>query len=308
MSVIIPTYNRANIVATTIDNVFEQTFRDFELIVVDDGSTDTTQHTLRRYGNRIRVITQDNAGPAVARNNGVKAARGNIIAFQDSDDLWHPAKLERQVHLLEAYKTAPCCLCNVLLKMVDGKAFTSFDHSVVRFQKYEGLWINVLEVLCSRFILFNQASAIRRSAFEKAGGFPEDLKYLEDYELPLRLALAGAWAFIREPLVYYGHGSPDSFSEQAKRDFALLKRCELEIYGRMLSQTKDKARYAQACRSLRRRSAVTRRQLLAAKLNKTNSLVLKCLANLLAWSDHYWMAAVRRSPFFPQPITIEMLP
>ena len=93
VSVIIPTYNRAKMIRMTIDNVLEQTYRNFELIIVDDGSTDDTQSVLRGYGDRIRVVTQANAGPAVARNRGVEAAHGEIIAFQDSDDLWKPTKL-----------------------------------------------------------------------------------------------------------------------------------------------------------------------------------------------------------------------
>src|SRR5947209_1428421 len=101
VSVIIPTYNRAGTICQTVDNVFQQTYRNIELIVVDDGSTDDTQSRLRRYRNRLRIITQANAGPAVARNRGAAAACGDIIAFQDSDDLWNPTKLERQAALLE---------------------------------------------------------------------------------------------------------------------------------------------------------------------------------------------------------------
>src|SRR5260370_40369290 len=110
VSVIIPTYNRAALVCQTIDNVFQQTYRNFEIILVDDGSTDETQARLRQYGDRIRVITQTNAGAAVARNRGIAAAHGEIIAFQDSDDLWQPTKLERQVPLLQETNTSvPCC-------------------------------------------------------------------------------------------------------------------------------------------------------------------------------------------------------
>ncbi len=101
VSIIIPTYNRADVISETIDNVFSQTYKNFELIVVDDGSTDGTPAILRKYANRIRVITQKNAGPAAARNRGIEVSGGDIIAFQDSDDLWEPTKLERQVALLE---------------------------------------------------------------------------------------------------------------------------------------------------------------------------------------------------------------
>src|SRR6267143_4580689 len=82
VSIIIPTYNRADVISETIDNVFSQTYKNFELIVVDDGSTDGTPAILRKYANRIRVITQKNAGPAAARNRGIEVSGGDIIAFK----------------------------------------------------------------------------------------------------------------------------------------------------------------------------------------------------------------------------------
>src|SRR5713101_4326808 len=100
VSVIIPTYNRCALLCQTIDNVFEQTYRNFELIVVDDGSTDDTQARLHQLGDRIRAVSQDHAGPAAARNRGIEAARGKITCSQDSDDLWHSTKPKRQVALL----------------------------------------------------------------------------------------------------------------------------------------------------------------------------------------------------------------
>jgi len=288
----------------TIDNIFQQTYSNFELIIVDDGSTDDTQATLRQYGNRIRVVTQNNAGPSVARNHGARVAQGEIIAFQDSDDLWKPTKLERQVALLERDRSVPCCLCNVVMRSSDG--FTSFDHSLVRSRHDEGLWMNVTEVLATRFLLFNQAAAIRRTAFEKVGGFPEDLKYLEDYDLPLRLSLEGPWVLIREPLVIYGQDSPISFSDQAKKDPVALRECELKIYEQMLVRIEGVNRYAQARRSLWRRLGMARRQLMAIKLERSDRRAARAVSKLLTSVDRYRMAIFRRSPWFPQPITIPL--
>src|SRR4051812_26873537 len=96
VSVIIPTYNRANVVSEAVESVLNQTYSKVELIVVDDGSTDDTLEKLRRFGNTITVITQENAGPSAARNAGIANARGDLIAFLDSDDLWLPTNLERQ--------------------------------------------------------------------------------------------------------------------------------------------------------------------------------------------------------------------
>ena len=97
VSIIIPTRNRAALVPAAIDSVLCQTCRDFELIVVDDGSADATPEVLRTYGSRITCVRIDPSGPSAARNRGIEAARADLIAFLDSDDRWLPRKLERQM-------------------------------------------------------------------------------------------------------------------------------------------------------------------------------------------------------------------
>ena len=101
VSVIIPAYNSANYIEEALESVFEQTFQDFEIIVIDDGSTDETGEVLKKYGDRIRLLFQDNGGCASARNKGIRIARGKYIAFLDADDLWMPTKLEKQVAMFE---------------------------------------------------------------------------------------------------------------------------------------------------------------------------------------------------------------
>jgi glycosyltransferase involved in cell wall biosynthesis len=305
VSIVIPTYNRSAIIGETIDNIFQQTYSHFELIIVDDGSSDDTLAKLKQYGSRIQVISQRNAGPAVARNRGAQAARGEIIAFQDSDDLWKANKIERQVALLEQFgPSVPCCLCNVLMRVVDGKDFTSYDLADLRFAIAEGIWLNPAEVLALTFVLFNQAAAIRRDAFEKAGGFDERLKYLEDYDLPMRLALAGPWAFLRDPMVMYRENSPESFHEKAMKEPLLLKDCELRICERLLSEGDvQKTRpdfYANMTRRLKR----ARRQTQAMKLTLSPSPLARSAGNFLNHVDHYSMALFRRSPWYPVPDTL----
>jgi glycosyltransferase involved in cell wall biosynthesis len=99
VSVIIPTYNSADFIEEALESLFEQTFQDFEIIVIDDGSTDETAAILEKYGDRIVYLYQDNGGCASARNKGIRIARGKYIAFLDADDIWLPAKLEKQVLL-----------------------------------------------------------------------------------------------------------------------------------------------------------------------------------------------------------------
>lgn len=303
VSVIIPTYNRAEIICQTVDNVFQQTYSNFEIIIVDDGSTDDTPARLRQYGDRIRVVKQSNAGPAAARNHGARVARGEIIAFQDSDDLWKPTKLKRQVALLEKNKSIPCCLCNVVLRVVNGREFTSFDLSLIHPRHEEGIWVNVSDVLATRFVMFNQAVAIRREAFARIGGFDEGLKYLEDYDLPLRLSLEGAWAFIREPLVIYGNGSPLSFSRAALEDPIVLKHCELNICERMLARGNGHGRQASFQGHLKRRRAIFRRELRAIELSRKGFWGAQVIAKLLMKTNRYFLACFRRSPWFPKAIT-----
>ena len=302
VSVVIPTYNRANLIGNTIENVFKQTYKNFELIVIDDGSTDDTQAKLAEFGSRIRLITQANAGPAVARNRGIEAARGEIVAFQDSDDLWNPVKLERQVALLTKYDASvPCCLSNADMGMVDGKPETSFGEAFIFPEHDEGLWLNVAEVLATRFVLFNQTVAIRRKVLEKVGGFPVDLKYLEDYDLPLRLALEGPWAFIREPMVIYNPGSPHSFAQQAQKDQVVLKECAVKIFEQMLARVGDGNQQARLRKLVEHRLSIYRHQLTAARLSKASFSGSKAVNALQVAVDHYVFALFRRSPWFPQP-------
>jgi len=306
VSVIIPTYNRAHVICQAIDNVFEQTYKNIELIVIDDGSTDDTQAALHNYGNRIRVVTQANAGPAAARNRGIEASRGEIIAFQDSDDLWKPTKLERQVTLLERLdRSVPCCLCNASFGAFNRKKQTSFNIACITFSHEEGLWLNVAEVLATRFVLFNQTAAIRRCAIEKVGGFDESLKYLEDYDLPLRLAVEGPWAFIREPLVIYREGAPDSFSHQAARDPIVLKQCEIAIFERALTRVKNESD-SRVQRRLASRLKVFRRLFLSAKLCQSESSVARIAGKFISSFEHYCEAGFRRSPWYPRAVTIPM--
>lgn len=304
VSVVIPTYNRASVIGRTIENILDQTYSNVEIIVVDDGSTDDTQSELRRFGNHIRVIQQRNAGPSAARNHGIAIARGEIIAFQDSDDLWRPSKLQRQVMLLTRYgESVPCCLCNAVIGVADGREQTSFDISLIRPKHEEGLWINAAEVLATRFVLFNQTVAVRRRALQRVGGFREELRYLEDYDLTLRLALEGPWAFICEPLVIYQQSS-QSLSRQAANDCFTLKEFTAGILERTLAKVDADTQYASLQRLLTRRLRMVRRQLKAIRMSRANSSGQRVLGKMLTNLNRYRLAAFRRSPWFPRPVTI----
>jgi glycosyltransferase involved in cell wall biosynthesis len=202
VSVIIPTYNRANSIDQSIQSVLNQTYENIELIIIDDGSTDSTLKNLEKYERQLRVFIQENRGPASARNHGVSLSSGEIIAFLDSDDTWNPNKIESQVALLELCgQSVPCCICNSLMCSSRGQNTNSFDLTNIEPLFPTGIILNPTEVLATRFLLFNQAAIIRRGAFEAIGGFNENLRILEDYDIALRLSSQGPWAYIDEPLI-----------------------------------------------------------------------------------------------------------
>lgn len=202
VSAIIPAFNRAHSVARSIDSALQQTYEPIEVIVVDDGSTDELAEVLASYGDRITLIRQDNGGPSSARNTGVAHAKGEIIAFLDSDDTWEPQKLERQVRLMiSAGNKVPCCVCNAR-NIIDGTpAATSFEIAGIECELSEGYWLNPTELIATRFILFNQVVIIWRDAFLSIGGFKPELRLLEDHDLAFRLSLLGPWAFVSDLLV-----------------------------------------------------------------------------------------------------------
>lgn len=253
VTAIIATYNRAHIVGEAIESILHQTYRNIDLVVVDDGSKDDTAHKLEEYGERIRVIRQKNAGPAAAWNRGIEAARGEIITFLGSDDIWLPTFVERQVAVLEkAGESVPCSLANGWLRFATGKGITSFEYAMLGAECEQGIWTNVPEVLATRFVAFGQMIAIRRKAFERIGLFDENLRYLEDYDLAIRLSLDGPWGFVREPLVVWRQGTVGSLSQEGARERMNLIRILIKIRERTLASLEGKDQFA-TTRSLLKR-------------------------------------------------------
>ena len=130
VSVIIPTYNRADTIGEAIDSVIEQTYSEIEIIVIDDGSRDNTSQILENYGDKIRVVHQANSGVSASRNRGIKIAVGEFLAFLDSDDLWLPTKLSRQIDMLKRTDSSiPCCICDTILHGKTGKKRLFFEQA-----------------------------------------------------------------------------------------------------------------------------------------------------------------------------------
>ena len=307
VSVIIPTYNRAHTVSETIDSVLQQTYPNVEVIVIDDGSKDNTQEILRGYGTRIRNIRQDNAGQMVARNRGIREARGEIISFLDSDDLWLPHCLERHVRLLrKAPAEVPCSLANGWLHFSDGRKMTSFQNSHLVSSTEEGLCLNMPDILATRFVMFCQFIAIRREALDKAQGFDEDLKFMEDYALPLRLSILGPWAFICEPLVIWRQGLPGSVSvsQRAIKQEKELRESLGIIRKRYLEMIHGQAQFTKS-RKL---------QLMGLHLDQVELRAIalrgqghEILGDLLFKTVQYRKGLFRRGPWFPKMKVAELI-
>jgi glycosyltransferase involved in cell wall biosynthesis len=301
VSSIIATYNRGYIVCEAIDSILSQTYGNTEIIVVDDGSTDDTREKLRRYGDRIHVVSQNNSGPAAAWNAGIKASKGEIICFLGSDDLWLPTFVERQVSVLErGGPSVPCSISNAFTRWANGTETYSFDLACLRPEAEEGLWLNALDVLLTRFVMCGQMMAIRRKTLEKIGSFDGKLSYLEDYDVALRLSLEGNWGYIREPLVFYRQStSGDSMSLQASSVDAKLAEYILLIRERVVAAMRSqrpplRSRYmAGAIRK-------AKRDIWAARAKTSATSVKRQLVGLYGFLEHSREAVYRRSPFFPR--------
>ncbi len=196
VSVIIPTYNRRDYVQEAIDSVMAQTFTDYEVIVVDDGSDDGTGEILRkRYGNRIRYEWQRNQGESVARNHGIALAQGDFVAFLDSDDLWLSENAAMQVQSLEINADAVMGCAQAWLVDADGRVVEDSpwgdDLSMADFT-FEQLVLGN-HVICS-------TAFVRRDALDQTGGFDPKIRYGEDWDLWLRLTSFGSIRFLSQPL------------------------------------------------------------------------------------------------------------
>jgi glycosyltransferase involved in cell wall biosynthesis len=297
VSVVVPAYNRAGIIGETIDNILQQTYAGMEIIIVDDGSTDNTREVLASYGDRIRWVTQKNAGPGAARNRVIDMAKGEIVAFQDSDDAWHPTKIERQVALLQKAPQAVCCVCNCIIQL-PGIVVESFERAPLNPSLEEGIWLNPAEVLTTRFILFNQAVAVRRDVLNKIGGFNESLRLMEDMELALRLSLEGPWTFIREPLATRQDKIARTLGHEATPQ--ILTENSVKIWERMLTVTESEDRFAQFRPLMTRELKRARRRKRAVEIQDSPTPGAAAFGRALDRFERYRYAAERRAPWFPK--------
>jgi glycosyltransferase involved in cell wall biosynthesis len=198
VSIVIPAYNAMNYLPQTVSSVMEQTYKDFEIVLVNDGSTDRIQEWVAAQNiPQIKLISQENRGLAGARNTGIRQSQGIYIAILDADDLWEPTKLEKQVQILDSDPEAALVYTWVSLVDEDGVSTGRFYKSQVEGKVWEPmLFVNI--VGCGSVPL------IRRACLDEAGYFDENLKsFMEDWDLWLRMAQRYNFRVAREILVYY---------------------------------------------------------------------------------------------------------
>jgi glycosyltransferase involved in cell wall biosynthesis len=226
VSVVIPTFNRAMKTARAVASILYQTFTDYDIIVVDDGSKDNTREVLRQFGAKIRYIAQPfNRGVSAARNRGIRESNAPWIAFLDSDDYWLPRKLELQMAFFRAHPRAAICQTQEIW-IRNGR----YANPKKRHQKPSG---DVFEPSLRLCLVSPSAVMLRRSLMEEVGFFDEDLPVCEDYDLWLRIACRYPVYLIEDRLIVKEGGHSDQLSSRFRgmdrfRIQALLKLMESE--------------------------------------------------------------------------------
>lgn len=239
VSVIIPTYNRAAVVPEAVRSVLAQDGVDLEVIVVDDGSTDGTEQVLAPWMDRIRYVRKENGGVSSARNRGVREATGDWIAFLDSDDVWQPGKLRRQLDCAARNGAKVCFCCSI---DEDGNPLD--DIQLMNPGLAPGSTLHHPARDCRLFMHsrhpFLQSLLVERKALEATGGFDASLRVAEDTRLIYQLVLGHGHSVVNEPLVTIcrdreEHGlsdSPDPVS--AARRYECYVRVQAEAFWRVL--------------------------------------------------------------------------
>lgn len=194
VSVIIPTYNRSRYICEAIDSVLAQTYKDFEIIIVDDGSTDNTKGILSKYNSKIRYFYKTNGGVASARNFGINKATGEYIAFIDSDDLWLETKLKKQVDYMGKNNT-DLVYCNMCI----------MENGIINYKKIKPTKpaFSFFDLLLDGGNLTTSTILLKKTCFDRLGLFNESFKVASDYEMWLRFSLVYNFGFINLTLATY---------------------------------------------------------------------------------------------------------
>lgn len=207
ISVLIPLYNKEKQIEQTIQSILKQSFQNYEIIIIDDGSTDHSIEEVKKIADsRIRLIHQSNAGVSAARNRGIKEARGEYIAFLDADDVWKPDYLKTQYELTLKYPGCSVFASNYEFKDSQGKVTPTIIRKL-SFKGIDGILSNYFEVAsCSHPPLWTSAVMVKKSAIQSIGGFPIGIKSGEDLLTWARLACKYSIAYTKISQAIYNLG------------------------------------------------------------------------------------------------------
>lgn len=233
VSVIVPTYNRADFIAATLDSIRNQSYSNFEVLIIDDGSTDDTERIVDRFiktDSRFKYYKQKNSERAIARKEGLKKAQGEYICFLDSDDLWYSHKLERQINLFEQDPELVCVY----------SAVNRIDHKGQSLKKaprqHEGYSGNIYHKLLERNFIASPSPLIRKHYLDKIGDQKTELIPYEDWDFWLRLSKLGKFYFIQEALADYRiHLGQSTYNVNAEH----IEDISLKILEEHLEEIKD---------------------------------------------------------------------
>ena len=228
-TVVITCFNYGHYLEGCLRSVLDQTYGDYEIIVIDDGSTDSTPEVMKAFSglSNLRYIRQENFGQAKAKNRGIKSARGRYVAFLDADDRWERDKLERQVRLFE----------NPAVGVVYSLARLIDDEGAPLDLHYSGEYLKPRSGKVSRWLFLDNfvwfsSSVVRRECFEKHGIFDESLKMGIDWDLWLRISTQCEFDFVDEPLLLYRMGH----SGQMSKNVEIRQQCSDRIMENFLKK------------------------------------------------------------------------
>jgi len=226
VSAVVPTYNRVQYVGEAIESILAQSRPLDEIIVVDDGSTDATLESLKKYGPALRCIRQQNRGPSAARNRGIREARGDYVAFLDSDDVWTPRKIEIQLDFFTRYPDIEFVFGN----MVNFSQGTGCETAEIREAAVEEYLVahpaaleRFFEMLIVQNCVPTPTVMARRTSLKRVGDFDESRSVAEDLDYWLRAAAVCRWGFVNSTLLRRRRHPDNLIGNSTRRNVALVE-------------------------------------------------------------------------------------
>ena len=289
VSVIIPTYNRAQMLCEALASVRRQTVQDFEVLVVDDGSSDDTAAVAKAFAPQAIYLRQEHGGVAAARNLGIRSARASYIAFLDSDDLWLPHKLERQLAFLREHPSVGLLYARMWSYHVDRPTERQLEPRAVA-RSFDELLNGPNTVTTSTVI-------VRRECFDIVGLFDPSLPTVEDHELWLRIAHRFPLAFLEEPVAEYRrHGGGFNADHAAlyegyRRFYELMLRDHRSRLRNPKAATRQLAKFEYLCGTAALKQGERQRalHLISQALRRDPALGSQFVTPNISWPAKLWL-------------------